>query len=92
MNEVLEFIKRRFSKDCNWINGNCYYFSIILKERFPNGRIIYDPIIGHFMYLIGNKCYDALGSHKIPDTYYDWNKLKEEDISLYNRIKRDCIL
>jgi hypothetical protein len=91
-NEILDFIHRRFNKDCNWMNGNCYYFSIILKERFPNGKIIYDPIVGHFMYLINHKCFDALGSHKIPNDYYDWEELKNTDYLLYNRIKRDCIM
>ena len=33
--QILAFIKRRFSQDCNWIDGNCYYFATILKTRFP---------------------------------------------------------
>ena len=38
MQEVMEFIQRRFPKDSNWTNGNCYYFALILSDRF-NGTI-----------------------------------------------------
>ena len=34
MDEVIEFIKRRFPTDSNWLSGNCYYFAKILQERF----------------------------------------------------------
>lgn len=59
---VLEFIKRRFSntENANWLNGNCYYFAIILRERF-DGEIYYDVINGHFLTLIKDKLYDYSG-------------------------------
>lgn len=40
MNKIEEFINRRFPNDCNWLSGNCYYFAIILKDRFPEGNIL----------------------------------------------------
>ena len=89
MNEIEQFNKR--FKDNNWLDGNCYYYALILKDRF-GGRIIYDPVVGHFLVKIENKCYDYLGCHKLPETYYDWEELKNIDESYYNRIKRDCIL
>ena len=58
MNEVLEFIKRRFSVDCNWTTGNCYYFAIILKDCFSSGKIFYDVINGHFIFFYDGKYYD----------------------------------
>ncbi len=59
---VLDFIKRRFSntENANWLNGNCYYFAIILRERF-DGEIYYDVINGHFLTLIKDKLYDYSG-------------------------------
>ena len=36
---------------------NCYYFAMILKDRF-NGEIYYDVINGHFLTLIKYKLYD----------------------------------
>lgn len=59
--EVLSFIHKRFYNDCNWLNGNCYYFSIILSSRFPNGKIYYDVINGHFLFKYNNCYYDWSG-------------------------------
>ena len=28
--EILNFIEKRFPIDCNWMNGNCLWFAIIL--------------------------------------------------------------
>lgn len=60
--KVLDFINRRFSntENANWLNGNCYYFAIILRERF-DGEIYYDVINGHFLTLIKDKIYDYSG-------------------------------
>ena len=60
--KVLDFIKRRFlnTENANWLNENCYYFAIILKDRF-NGEIYYDVINGHFLTLIKDKLYDYSG-------------------------------
>lgn len=44
MDPVKEFIDRRFKADCNWLNGNCYYFALILSDRFPGGTVYYDVI------------------------------------------------
>jgi hypothetical protein len=48
-NEILEFIHRRFPQDCHWLDGNCFWFALILKKRFPNVEIFYFPIQGHFV-------------------------------------------
>lgn len=91
MDKIEQFIQKRFTKDCNWLNGNCYYFSIILQDRFPNGKIIYEPIDGHFLYKVKNKCYDFLGMHELPSDYYIWDELEAQEPNLYKRIKKDCI-
>ena len=88
MNNIEKFISR-FS-DCNWLNGNCYYFAVILKDRF-NGEIIYDPIQGHFLMKLIDKCYDFSGCHELPKTFYYWDELEEKDEMHYLRIKRDCV-
>lgn len=88
MENFENFIKR--FKVVNWMNGNCYYFAIILKDKYPNGRIIYDPIIGHFMLKIKNKAYDFMGIHQLPETFYYWDELEKEDELLYKRLRRDC--
>lgn len=88
---VLEFIHRRFKNDCGWTSGNCYYFAIILKDRFPNGRIYYDVIDGHFIFYYDGKYYDWGGIVKSYGYLVSWDKFDEYDILLKNRIVRDCI-
>lgn len=92
MNEVLDFINRRFKKDCNWISGNCYYFAVILKERFPSGEIYYDVIDGHFLIKIDDVFYDYNGIND--NEYYKvkWEEFDEYDSNQKQVIIRDCIM
>ena len=39
--KINDFIKRRFNKEDNWLNGNCLWFAYILQKRFPNLNIYY---------------------------------------------------
>lgn len=108
--DVLEFIKRRFDSDRDnvqnnkWMNGNCYYFALILKNRFKDGFIVYDTILGHFMFLYDNYLIDAISTVKlksfiepdennyiINDTIVVWDYFKLYDEYQYHRIVRDCI-
>lgn len=74
---VQDFINRRFpspyASDARWTCGNCYYFSLILKDRFK-GSIYYDVIHGHFLTLIDGSFYDATG------LVY---KLSQEELNLF---------
>lgn len=98
MDEILEFIKRRFATVNNcWLNGNCYYFAVMLKARFPEGKIFYDVVDSHFVFQYQNYYYDWLGW--IP--YYNetnqhhlvsWDDFDEYDSLLKQRIIRDCIM
>lgn len=90
-NEVEEFIKRRFpNNDSNWLNGNCYFFAAILKERFSNFNIYYLPITGHFVAGIKNEYYDWTG--RVYPTEPIINFLDMDDNLLYQRLVRDCIM
>lgn len=79
MNEVIKFINKRFSSDCNWTNGNCFYFSIILKSRFPQGTIFYDVIDGHFSFKYKNAFYDWTGKIEPNGYLVEWDKFEEYD-------------
>lgn len=70
--------------------GYCYYFSIILRERFPGGKIVYSPVMGHFMYLINNTLFDITGIVKTEHKYYDFEKFP--DYLQKQRIIRDCVM
>lgn len=90
--KVLEFIQRRFENDCKWTDGNCYYFSIILKDRFPDGKVFYDVINGHFVFKYTDVYYDWDGIIE-PDGYLvEWDKFEEYDSLLKQRIVRDCVM
>lgn len=96
-NNITEFISRRFGNGCNWLCGNCYYFAVILKDRFPELKIVYLPVRGHFMSEDNNGfLYDYEGKH-IKDDFLDdqivpLEEIKETDSLLYNRLVRDCML
>lgn len=92
VNNVIKFINKRFKKDCDWLNGNRFYFAIILKSRFPEGKIFYDVINGHFVFLYNDVYYDWTGCIK-PDGYLvDWDKFDEYDSLQKKVIIRDCLM
>ena len=94
MDQVEEFIQRRFEKDCNWLNGNCYYFAVILQEAFPGGEIVYDTLTGHFLYWLNGYLYDWRGKqldYCFPGQLINWSSLSHDDSTYYERIVRDCI-
>lgn len=92
---VIEFINRRFPKelDCNWCNGNCYFFAAILKARFPKGRIMYDVVDGHFLFNLNRKYYDFTGQVKNPEGHLrvSWDDFDNYDKYQKRCIQRDCI-
>lgn len=91
MQEVMEFIQRRFPKDSNWTNGNCYYFALILSDRF-NGTMYYDVIYGHFITKIGNNYYDYNGIVNLDKrVLVEWNKFEEYDKYQYRRVVEDVL-
>lgn len=92
MNEVEEFIKRRFKTDCKWVSGNCYYFSVILKDRFPEGTIFYDVIKGHFMFLYKDQFYDWTGIIPSSECLVEWDSFEKYDSLQKERIVKECIL
>ena len=88
--QVLNFI-RRFP-DANWLTGNCYYFAVILKNRFNEGEIYYDVIDGHFVFKLNQIFYDWTGIVD-PIKPISWNKFKfQYDRLQYEKILQNCIL
>jgi hypothetical protein len=94
MNEVLDFIKRRWSNtDAHWTDGNCYWFALILVNRFSFLKIYYLPLIGHFVAgnSATNEYYDALGQYELTERTILFDDIKEVDNFWYEHIVRDCI-
>ena len=93
MEEILEFIHRRWNKtDGNWFDGNCYWFAHILITRFPELKIYYLPIEGHFVAGKDETYFDAAGEYIVGTRpIYDFEELKDWDFNLYTRLIRDCV-
>lgn len=70
--------------------GCCYWFAIILHNRFPDSTIVYDPIACHFAVKIENSYYDITGNIDHKYKFYDWNS---DELDPYDkkRTVRDCI-
>lgn len=88
--KIKEFIKRRFSNDCNWTSGNCYFFAVILQEVF-GGDIYYDVINGHFLLQCEGSFYDWTGKTDNYEKPVKWNSFEQYDKLQKKRIIRDCI-
>jgi hypothetical protein len=91
---ITNFIQRRFTQDCNWQNGNCYYFAKILIARFPELCLYYLPVQGHFVAGQDNIFYDSTGVATLLENEQPikWEDLIKEDPSLAFRVTRDCIM
>ena len=99
MHQVDKFIKRFKMnhpvemEEC-FLNGDCYYFALILKNRFPEATIKYMIIDNHFIVEIDGELYDIRGNVSnicnVPDLI-NWDDLEKYDNLLYERIVRDCI-
>lgn len=74
------------------MDGNCYYFAVILKDRFPDGDILYDVINGHFVFKYQGKLYDWLGIVKASRCLIPWDSFGEYDYLQKQIIVRDCIM
>lgn len=92
MNEILNFISRRWQKDADWISGNCYWFARILQTRFPFLEIYYLPIDGHFVCGDGENYYDWTGLVELKEIPFLFSDLERQEPGWYDRIWRDCIL
>ena len=90
--DILNFIQKRWQKDADWTNGNCFWFAYILKTRFPRLEIYYLPTIGHFIAGADDTYYDYHGTYVPDEAPFLLSDIKQEDPIWYNRIIRDCVL
>lgn len=96
---VIDFIMRRWvipfsNYNTMWTDGNCYWFAVILKTRFPQLEIYYDEVAGHFVAGYGDNFFDINGDYmpNKPSDVVLFNNMKYGDTAHYNRVLKDCIL
>ena len=92
MDKIGDFIKRRWAQDSHFLDGNCLYFSYILKLRFPFLKIYYLPIVGHFCAGYGNNFYDWTGKISLNEKPILFEDIRKIDPLWYSRLIRDCLL
>lgn len=90
MEEILRFIEvfRSPSNSILFSEEACYWFAIILHQRFPNSTIVYNPDIVHFATKIYNRVYDISGIVNHEEDYVEWEDYQEDDRHL---IEECCI-
>lgn len=91
MDKIEDFINRRFKTDCNWLDGNCYYFALILKDRFPGGAIYYDVVYGHFVYCINGRYFDWSGEITPKGKLVEWESIDKYDYFVKQRVFEGCV-
>ena len=89
--KINQFIKL-FGRDKRYLEGLCYWFAYILKGRFPDGDIWYDPILCHFYFVLNEDTYDVRGCVDLPTTAIKWSDYQKFDLSDYKRVVKYCIL
>lgn len=88
--QVLDFIKRRWSQDANWCSGNCGWFALILTTRFPELSIYYLPIEGHFVAGAQNMYFDWTGAVQTKETPILFEEIFDKDSLWASHLIRDC--
>ncbi|MDD3021786.1 MAG: hypothetical protein PHX61_12535 [Alphaproteobacteria bacterium] len=87
---ILDFISKFKSAEDLFMRGMCYWFAIILHNRFSDSEIWYEPVANHFVCKIDGVFYDASGVAK-SGKYQLWDEYKQIDELEVGRIIRDCI-
>lgn len=90
MDDINVFIKRFAGAKDTFLNGCCYWFTVILRERF-SAEIYYNPIENHFAGKIGDKLYDVTGEID-SSGFVQWNDYKYVDLVHARRICDQCIM
>lgn len=70
--------------------GFCYWFAVILAERFSGGQILYEPVEGHFVTRIASRYYDIRGD--VTEQYEGKEFYDEQTCVETDSILRGCIL
>lgn len=90
ISEVAKFILGFKSAEDLFMNGYCYWFAVILHERF-GGEIYYLPIQNHFVTRIADRYWDASGLARIDENPISWGIYQSADPLNTAHIIRDCI-
>ena len=93
MKSIREWIKENFPHNDNWDEDNCFFFSLILRERFE-GKIYYDVVNNYFITKIGDKFYDYNGEYFCINKCWlvDWEEFQKLNLQVLEKAKKEFIL
>ena len=84
-----------------YLEGFCYYFAVILRERFSTDydsqgkkfetAIWYNPVRNHFACSINGYLFDANGRIALDKDWYAWEVYRKMDPLDSSRTLRYCI-
>lgn len=91
--EILHFIKQFKDAQSTFLYGCCYWFTVILSQRF-GGTTMYLPVENHYIQEIDGCLYDVSGD--VTEKYKEekimkWSDMEQYDSALYKRLIRDCV-
>lgn len=90
--EIESFIYQfRYAKE-TFLNGCCFWFAYILNARFPNSRIMYDPVYNHFVTEINGYFWDVTGDTNQTYACYVWDDYMEFEPYDAQRVIDQCIM
>lgn len=90
--KVANFLKRFHCDrdiDVVFTSGCCYWFAVILHQRFPDSRIMYSIIDNHFAAEIDGRLYDVTGDVTGKYDVVPWDSFKNTNHGA--KIIRDCV-
>ena len=96
-NFIHYFLQENEEVQSNFLYGNCYWFAVILKQRFQHQHrcyLCYNQILNHFSLGIDDELFDAsglIGPSYMPH-WSDWEDYKIIEPSDSYRVVRDCVL
>ena len=96
-NKIIKFIyefKQRYPKELEdtFYNGYCYYFAVMLTERF-GGTIYFNEELCHFGAYISDRLYDINGEISDVDySWWEWNEYKQFYPSIAKEVTKSCII
>lgn len=95
MNKIETFInnmKSKYPKELEdvFYNGYCYWFALILANRFK-GSIWFNPEIIHFAANIDNNLYDINGLISNQKEWINWTDFQINNQNAVESIVKSCI-
>lgn len=90
INEFLEGMRNEGTVKV-FTEGYCYWFAMILKERF-DGELMYNPVQGNFCCRVNGELWDITGEVQDDGNWQEWWLYQMNEPLDAERVRKACIL